>query len=910
MPTNFPTPQQLHRFTHFVGAVIAALPQIFLIACLSLCAISLSYYLALLTLRLLDLRRLLSQNKVFLELTPLAFSDKYSRMNEQFFSNLHGYEAVLSYVDKLLAHKYVFTVEIVGTRTEGIRYIFCVPRSESESFKKDIASFGSEIRVKEVGDYVPGAQRAHSLLLEFKLKKRYYPLARHKEYTQGDPITYLLGAMTHLEPNELMAFQLVLSPTSARRARKIHARMLHNRERMDALGRPHHGASIGGAIVRGINSSLFAVTDAIGETYHGPSQQVQQSRSKTSDHYQQAALGIKPHRSMGSLEEALAREVSDKLEQQKFRTNIRALIVSDNPDSIRAKTHDIRKSFNVYTTSRQALLSRSNIPYRIRGAHRQFMFGHRLPGLFDRTSCLLSVSEVASIYHFPSSKVVQNGDVSTALSKSLPAPLSVKNNADAQSFDITLGQNHHLGETIDIGLTALERERHVFVIGGTGSGKTTLLKYAIAQDIQSGKGVAIIDPHGDMAQEMLSYVPEDRMEDVIYFNPDDLSYPIGLNVLELTPGLSGDDILREKDLVTESVVSMFRKIFSDDDTGGHRIEYVLRNAIQTALTIDNSTLFTVYNLLNDPAYRRSVLAGLENEDLINFWRNELGKAGEFQQVKMVAGITAKVGRFLFSASAKRVLEQPRSTINFDEILNGKILICNFSKGLIGEDTSELFGISILAKIQLATLRRARVKETERQPFYLYVDEFQNFATPSFVQMLSESRKYKLFLTMAEQSTSQQDDQKMVNIILANVGTVICFRSGNPADERLLLPLFSPYIQEGGIANLSPYEFYIRMAAVRAQGPLSGKTIVLDEPRSKVVAGKAIQSSRYRYATTYVTPTPKAVHSREVTNKNASIAIHSATSLSIKKNRINKGKKKHTTTNEPTTVAGRSFGESL
>lgn len=161
-----------------------------------------------------------------------------------------------------------------------------------------------------------------------------------------------------------------------------------------------------------------------------------------------------------------------------------------------------------------------------------------------------------------------------------------------------------------------------------------------------------------------------------------------------------------------------------------------------------------------------------------------------QQVKKAAGITSKIGRFLFSASARQILEQPRSTINFDTIIDsGKILICNLSKGLLGEDTSELFGITILAKLQLASLRRARLAQHERRPFYLYVDEFQNFATPSFVQMLSESRKYKLFLTMAEQSTSQQKDQQMISILLANVGTIICFRTGNPQDEKTLLPLF-------------------------------------------------------------------------------------------------------------------------
>ncbi|MDQ5885787.1 MAG: hypothetical protein QG628_184, partial [Patescibacteria group bacterium] len=259
-------------------------------------------------------------------------------------------------------------------------------------------------------------------------------------------------------------------------------------------------------------------------------------------------------------------------------------------------------------------------------------------------------------------------------------------------------------------------------------------------------------------------------------------------------------------------------------------------------------LFTIFRLLNDNKYRREIVKTLDDEDLRNFWKNELGKAGDFQKVKMVAGITAKIGRFLFSASAKRILEQDKSTIDFGDILDsGKILICNFSKGALGEDTSSLFGTTILAKLQVASLRRARLKQADRRPFYLYVDEFQNFATMSFVQMLSEARKYKLFLIMAEQSTSQQDQQRLVDIILANVGTVICFRSGSPADERYVLPLFYPYIEQGEIANLPAYNFYMRIAAVTAQEPLSGQTLLLNEADDEAIFKEAIRSSREKYA---------------------------------------------------------------
>ena len=228
-----------------------------------------------------------------------------------------------------------------------------------------------------------------------------------------------------------------------------------------------------------------------------------------------------------------------------------------------------------------------------------------------------------------------------------------------------------------------------------------------------------------------------------------------------------------------------------------------------------------------------------------------------QRVKMSHGVTSKIGRFEFSPSTKRVMGRPKSTIDFDDILSsGKILICNFSKGNLGEDTSELFGTAVLAKLQLAALRRSRLAQDEREPFYLYVDEFQNFATMPFVQMLSEARKYKLFLTMAEQSTAQQDEQRLVQIILANVGTVISFRTGSPVDEQLVLPLFKPFIDEGEIANLPSYNFYARLSAIRSQEPMSGETILLEDEGDKAIAQKVIESSRDLYAYEYEDGTKK------------------------------------------------------
>lgn len=548
-----------------------------------------------------------------------------------------------------------------------------------------------------------------------------------------------------------------------------------------------------------------------------------------------------------------------------FRSALRVRVVAANSKDKEERLHGIESAITSFSIPRvQSLKARYNFPQALRGLYREWAFNHRMPSLILRNSNIFSSLELANIYHFPASQTTTDNLV-VSLSRTLAPPLSIINNAD---FDIILGRNFHRNVYTDIGLTAKEREKHIFIIGGTGNGKTTMLEYGLVQDIQNGKGVAIIDPHGDLAESLLHSIPSEREKDVIYFNPDDLSYPIGLNLLELTPGLGEEDALRERDLVTESVISIFRKIFSEDDSGGHRIEYVLRNAIHTALTVEDATLFTIYNLLNDPGYRKRVVAKLENDDLKNFWRNEMGKAGGMQQVKMVAGITSKIGRFLFSASAKRILEQPKSTINFDEILNGKILICNFSKGLLGEDTSELFGIAVLAKLQLAALRRARLPQKSRIPFYLYVDEFQNFATLSFTQMLSEARKYKLFLTMAEQSTSQQDDYRMVDIILANVGTVISFRSGNPSDEKKLLPYFQPYLTEGDIISLPQFNFYIRISATKIQEAFSGETLLIEQDPDINMATNVIETSRHNYAAKFNSDDtePKPKKTKDVTQE--------------------------------------------
>lgn len=701
------------------------------------------------------------------------------------------------------------SLEIVSDKKNGIRYQIVAEAHAINNIKKQISAYLPDVKVKKS----KGAKaKTSSIIYTFKQQRHFaFPLKTYVTNQNSDPIAFIVGTLTRLDEKDQLTMQLVVRPYSSRQASSIYNRILKN-------GRTH----IGGGLGYYIKAYSWAWLPATLIAYL----------------FRNWALGIvaavfiwivgtfsgekEAERPLTITEEKVYEDVIAKLDQPLARVAMRLSVDSSQHrfellDGFRnsLKTLD-RPGFQSLNLSRQ-------VPGKRWQALLAKLYRERLSSVFSRNSLILGNSELASLYHFPYGSV-KTEDMVRSHSRTLPAPLSLKGNP---KLDIEIGVNKYQGEETPIGLTTAERERHMYVIGGTGSGKTTMLKYQIVQDMRNGKGVAIVDPHGDLAEELLEFVPKERKKDLIYLNPDDLDHPLGVNLLELPEGLSGNDLLREKDRVTESVISVMRKVFSDDDSGGHRIEYVLRNTIHTAFTTENPTLFTIFRLLNDGKYAKSVIKNLDDQDLKAFWKNELGKAGSMQKVKMSAGITAKIGRFLFSASARAMLEKEKSDIDFTEVLDGKILICNFSKGKLGEDTSSLFGTTILAKLQLAALKRSEKKQSDRKPFYLYVDEFQNFATMSFTQMLSEARKYKLYLVMAEQSTQQQADQKMIEVILANVGTIVVFRTGSPRDEELMLPRFEPYIEKGEMSNLPAYNFYCRISGKETSEPTSGETVLVD-----------------------------------------------------------------------------------
>ncbi|MDD2823161.1 MAG: type IV secretion system DNA-binding domain-containing protein [Candidatus Daviesbacteria bacterium] len=770
----------------------------------------LSVFLLIIIRKILAFKKSLDEQSILLELTPPSFTEKQSYTTDQLFSIIHALGNQKSFKDRLLGNQPRFSLEIVSSKNEGIRYLVRTSPKQVNTLKKSLLAYLPHLRVKTVNEYLPGNTNTLSKnfyrIMEFKLSKHFaFSLKRQSELNKHDPIAYITGQMTKLAPGELISLQIVVSPTGNKGTKKISKLISANGDVVKHLKTP--------AIFKWIfyNSHLAPKTKSPSEM-------------------------------------EIISSIDSKINQPLFKTTIRILMAFKDNDDLVERMQGFKSSFSTFSsTGYQSLVAKRFL--NINKVRKYLFYSFKKRILSPTKTSILSISEISDIYHFPYTSMTNTENLVKSHSKTLPAPLSLKK---GNKYDVVFGRNNYGGTITDIGLTEQERETHMYIIGRTGSGKTTMMFSMAKQDIEEGRGLAFLDPHGDAADDLISIIPEKRLNDLVFINPIDLKYPIGINILELTPGLDEDEAELEKEVVAEGVISLFRKVFSkEENTNAHRIEYVLRNAIYTAFTVENRTIFTVYDLLNNPPFQKQVIAKLKDENLKNFWKYEFGRAGDYQVVKMVGGVTAKIGRFLFSPTAKRILEQPKSTINFDELMNsGKIIICNLSQGKLGEDTSRLLGTTIMTKIQQAALKRSKMPENKRTPFYLYVDEFQNFATHSFTKMLSEGRKYKLRVIIAEQSTSQQDDRNIVNVILANVTTVVCFRTANYIDEELMLNQFAPFVDKGEIANLPKYNFYIKVSALEPEEPFSGETIYIPLKKDDKKIEELIESSRKNWAIEY------------------------------------------------------------
>jgi len=389
------------------------------------------------------------------------------------------------------------------------------------------------------------------------------------------------------------------------------------------------------------------------------------------------------------------------------------------------------------------------------------------------------------------------------------------------------------------GIKIDDRSRHMYLVGKTGMGKTEMLKNLAIQDIQKGKGLAFIDPHGEAAEELLDFVLSQRIEDVIYFNPADIGFPIAFNVMEKVDP-------EHRHFIASGLMGVFKKIWPD--VWSARMEYILNNAVLALLEYPDSTLLGVNRMLADIDYRKKVIDKITDPVIKSFWVNEFSRYTQRYEVEATAAIQNKIGQFVSNPLIRNIIGQIGTPVDMRKAMDeGKILIANLSKGKIGEDNSMLLGALLITKLQLAAMSRVDTPEEKRRDFYLYVDEFQNFATEAFINILSEARKYHLCLVLSHQYIDQMPEP-VRDAVFGNMGTLVSFRVG-AQDAEYLEKEFYPEFEAGDLVNLAKYNIYLKLMIDGVAGrPFSAETILPIPKPIKSYKEKIIKQSQQKYST--------------------------------------------------------------
>ena len=446
---------------------------------------------------------------------------------------------------------------------------------------------------------------------------------------------------------------------------------------------------------------------------------------------------------------------------------------------------------------------------------------------------LLGVSEAAGIYHYPDPDIVPHIVHVMARRSEPPLDLPKSEDADVIPFGVT---NYH-NEQTPFGMLRVDRARHLYVVGKSGTGKSKLLELLIATDIKDGKGVCVMDPHGDLVDAVIKHVPENRVKDVIYFNPMDTEFPVAFNPMEaVSPELK----LR----VTIGFIEIFKKLFGANWTP--RLEHVLRQTTLALLDSKGTTVFSILKMLSDKNYRQTIVSRIEDSVVKNFWVNEFAAWSEKFDNEAITPLLNKVGQLVSTNLIRNIIGQPFNTFNIRKVMDGqKILLVKLNKGLLGEENAALLGAMMITKIQQAALERADMAESERKSFYLYCDEFQYFATDTFAEILSEARKYKLSLTIAHQYMGQLSDIVRTTVF-GNIGTIIAFRVG-AEDAAILEQEFTPVFHVRDIINLAVREFYIKMSVQgQTRDAFSAMTMDCETPKQNAVK-QIVEHSRETFA---------------------------------------------------------------
>ncbi|MCD5380509.1 type IV secretion system DNA-binding domain-containing protein [Candidatus Gracilibacteria bacterium] len=456
-------------------------------------------------------------------------------------------------------------------------------------------------------------------------------------------------------------------------------------------------------------------------------------------------------------------------------------------------------------------------------------------------SFVLNSSELSGLVHLPTS-YVKTPQINWVDARNFEPPANLPILEDKKNTDLTpIGTTNFRGTNLEFGIGPSDRRRHMYIIGKTGMGKSTLLENMIIDDIRKGRGVAVIDPHGDLAEGVIGFIPKSRTNQTIIFDPSDRDAPIAFNMLDDVP-------VEHRPLVASGLVGIFKKIFGD--SWGPRLEHILRNTILALIEYPNTTLISIPLMLTSDVFRNKVVNKITDPVVKNFWKNEFAKMAPNQKVEAAGPILNKVGQFLSSTILRNILGQSKNSFSIRWAMdNKKIIIVNLSKGKIGEDASALLGAMMVTKFQMDAMSRADMVESDRTDFYLYVDEFQNFATDSFATILSEARKYKLNLVMANQYIDQMSEE-VRGAVFGNVGSIVSFQVGHQ-DAAILKDLYAGDITEEDLMNIKKYNIYSKLLVDgMPTTTFSASTFAPNEKNDKIFHSrykKILSVSREKYS---------------------------------------------------------------
>ena len=491
--------------------------------------------------------------------------------------------------------------------------------------------------------------------------------------------------------------------------------------------------------------------------------------------------------------------ITTKAEKVGFTVALRVVVSSPDENSADSHINNILGAFAQFSSAY------NNIKKGRVFLKHLFMidFLYRYMPLFNRNTMILNSEELATMFHLPS-KMIETHFIRWLNAKHAPAPHNIPTKG------LRLGKSQYRGESREVYIGDDDRRRHMYIIGKTGTGKSEFLKEMILQDIENGNGVCAVDPHGEFIEDILQLMPPERADDVIYFNPSDLSRPMGLNMMEA-------DSEEQRHFVVGSIIGLMYKLYDPHRTGiiGPRFEHAIRNAMLTIMYKKGTTFIELVRILTDQKYIDEMLPLVKDPVVRRYWTDQMAQTSDFHKSEVLDYIVSKFGRFVTNKTMRNIIGQPESSFNFRKAMDEqKIILCNLSKGVLGEEDAKFLGLILVPKVLTAAMSRQDIPMHDRKDFFLYVDEFQNYATEDFAVILSEARKYRLNLIVANQFVSQIDEE-VKNAVFGNVGTMVSFRVGVP-DANFLQHEFAPTFNEGDLTNIEKYHVYV-------------KTIVKNEP---------------------------------------------------------------------------------